>query len=310
MNTYFTYLIELLAGITVVITGVRAYLSVNKKWKWKHDQVVTDSISVFAYVLGLAWAIPFLLKFTLIDQDFSPAMITAITIVRSVLFLLIGMGFWVTENQKLSFWKLLVKSFNLERQESTGLIKAFIYPTGAEQLLIILEKVAAIDNDIEENEIELIHQFAKQWNLDPPELQVGPVENVTSLLDLRQSVLDYLELSPSVEQAGQLTDMIELMVKADGKITSEEALILAELTGLINEYIQQDDSSITMFEVLLVPQKETEIEALRTILPWATFGDYRGGVAFAVGKFYSSDYAKAIADKYTALGTFTTTVEC
>ena len=59
-----------------------------------------------------------------------------------------------------------------------------IRPKGARKIIDILHKLAAIDEEIAKEEIDLINQFADKWGIDIPEFQPGKVENVTSLVEL------------------------------------------------------------------------------------------------------------------------------
>ena len=42
-------------------------------------------------------------------------------------------------------------------------------PKGANKIIEILKKLAAIDDDIAQEEIDLINQFSEKWGIDLPE---------------------------------------------------------------------------------------------------------------------------------------------
>lgn len=314
----FAQFIDSLVTIGVVIGAVRTYLRVNKIWKRKEEKVVAQSISLFEKFLGFFIAIPFFVKFVLIDEngrftwldesEFWLGINKLVNMTELALFLLIGMGIWVVGNQGRNWTQLFWKALHLERKESTDLLKVFFPSKGARQILEILKKVSAIDLEITSEEIELIQNFAKQWGVDPPELKEGKIEESTSsLLELRENVNDYLRIKPPPEQAAQLVDVLELMIKADQKVTKEENLIYEELTGLLNNYVENGNATSTkiMYQVLIVPQREGEKEKIQQLYPTLLPVLYHSGEVFNVGSFYSKSYAEAICQKYKNQGWFT-----
>jgi hypothetical protein len=268
----FLGLVEFLVAIGVVVAAISNYLIINKLWKRKHLRNVAESISISAAFLGLA---------------------TALT------------GLWVQENRGLSFRRLLLRALNLERRESTHLIKSMLHPKGAEQILQILGHMAAIDRHVHEKEIALIHGFAHRWRIPSPDLTPGAVEGDGDMLEVRQAVLDYLSLGPPFEQAAQLQDVLSLFVKADEEVTREEEIVLEEVNGLITQYVTADTLERSRYEVLIVPQSDEQFGAVQTLIPGARARKKRGGTVFSAGSFFSVDYAEVICQKYIALGLFT-----
>lgn len=301
-------LVEFLVAIGVVIAAVSNYLIINKLWKRKHMRNVAESISISAAFLGLGTSLPLFIQLAAIDKTPLPAIKTAIGLVTGVVFVLIGTGLWVSENRGASFWRLLLRALNLERRESTHLIKAMLQPKGADQILRILGHMAAIDRHVHEREVALIHGFAHRWRIPPPDLAVGEVEGDGTLLEVRQAVLDYLSLGPPFEQAAQLQDVLSLFVKADEKVTREEEIVLEEVNGLIAQYVTADTLEREMYEVLIVPQSDEQFDAVRSLIPGAHAKKKRGGTVFSVGSFFSADYAEVVCQKYIALGLFTAQV--
>jgi hypothetical protein len=256
------------------------------------------------FVIGIIIAIPLLIKFIFIDYDVTSTISETIAMFGKSMMLIIGIGLWVKGNEMIGLFSLTLRAVRREWQEKGNLIKTFLFPAAADKLLIILQKVAAIDNDIAPEEIELIEQFAKQWQLPSPNLKPGQVEHVTTLSDLRQSLIDYLTLNPPMEQATQLIDMLDLMINADNMVTPEEQLIFDEVSGLINNYVNEEQKDIPMYEVLLVPQNETHFKLIQDIMPNLTTEERRGGKVFTIGQFYSKNYAEAMCQKYIALNLF------
>jgi len=299
----FLFVIEFLVTAAVVITAIRMYLTVNKLWKRKHEKAVSESISIFAYLLAILVHLPFMFKFIFIDHSIMPAINDALNISGYSIVILIGVGLWVKENRTTGFFKLFLKALHLERKESGDLLKAIVQPSGAKQILNILQKVACLDNEIADEEIKLVNDFAKQWRLSIPSAEEWNLSKETNLLDIRDSVTEYLRLSPPPKQAAELIDLVKLMIIADNKLTNEENLFLSEVTGMIKNYIEKDGSAI-MYHVLIVPQNEKQFDAVKTIFPNSEFEERRGGKVFVRGQFFSKEYADAICQKYIALGMF------
>jgi hypothetical protein len=222
---------------------------------------------------------------------------------------MIGAGIWVKENRSIGFFKLLMKALHLEGKESGDLIKSLVQPSGAKQILNILQKVACLDQDLADEEVKLVNNFAKQWKIDIPSPEEWSLSKETNLLDVRESVEDYLKISPPVQQASELIDLIKLMIIADDKLTEEENLFLAEVTGMIKDYIERDGEAI-MYHVLIVPQNEDQFNAIKTIFPNTEPVERRGGKVLVRGQFFSKEYANAICQKYIALGMFSIWEEC
>jgi hypothetical protein len=305
----FLLILEYIAEAAVLITAVRMYLTVNKLWKRKHEKSVSESISIFAYLLALANHFPFMLKFLIIDHNGMLAANDALNITGYSVIIIIGTGLWVKENRNIGFFKLLLKALHLERKESGDLLKTLIQPSGAKQILSILQKVACLDQDLADEEVKLVNDFARQWKLDMPSAEDWNHSKETNLLDIRESVNDYLQISPPPQQAAEMIDLVKLMIIADNKLTEEENLFLSEVTGMIKNYIEKDGEAV-MYNVLIVPQSESQFDAVKTIFPNCEPVERRGGKVLVRGQFFSKEYANAICQKYIALGMFSIWEEC
>ena len=305
----FARFVEFLVAIGIVIAAVSNYLIINKLWKRKHLKDVAESVSISAALLGLATAIPLFLQFVLIDRSTLPAVKTVIGIITGIVFVLIGTGLWVRENRGLGFGRLFRRALKLERRESGDLLKAMIRPRGADKILRILERMASIDREVHEREIALINEFADQWKIRAPDLTAGRVDRGEDgdLLQVRQAVIDYLDLTPPQEQALQLMDVLNLFVQADSRVSPEEETVLEEVKGLIGQYVDRDGEQPS-HEVVIVPQSDEQIDAVRSLIPGTELEQRRGGKVFTVGRFFSEEYAEAVSQKYISLGLFTTHV--
>jgi len=304
----FLALNEILVGLSVVIAAVSNYLIVNKLWSRRTKRDVAESISISAALLGLATGLPFLIEFVFVDRNWAAAGKAGIGIVTGLVFVMVGAGLWVREFRGQTFLQLFTRALNLERKESADLLKALVQPAGADQLIRVFEAMASVDRHVDAREIEMIRAFAHHWHLDPPNLTEGEVAHDGDVVGLRRSVEDYLKVSPPADQAMELLDVLRIFVKADGKVTHEEELVLDEITGMIAEYVSAGGAQ-GMHEVVIVPQNDRQMEAVLALLPGITAKTMRGGTVYSVGRYFSPRYADVVCDKYISLGLFTTRVE-
>jgi len=304
----FLALNEALVGLSVVIAAVSNYLIINKLWSRRMKRDVAESISISAALLGLATGLPFLIEFALVDRNWAAAGKAGIGIVTGLVFVMVGAGLFVTEFRGQTFLHLFTRALNLERKESADLLKALVQPAGADHLIRVFEAMASVDRHVDAREIEMIRAFAKHWHLEPPKLTEGAVDHDGDVVGLRSSVEDYLKVSPPADQAMELLDVLRIFVRADGKVSQEEELVLDEITGMITGYISAAGEEGT-HEVVIVPQNDRQMEAVLTLLPGIKAKTMRGGTVYSVGRYFSPRYADVVCEKYISLGLFTTRVE-
>jgi hypothetical protein len=304
----FLALNEALVALSVVIAAVSNYLIINKLWSRRMKRDVAESISISAALLGLATGLPFLIEFALVDQNWAAAGKAGIGIVTGLVFVVVGAGLFVAEFRGQTFLHLFARALNLERKESADLLKALVQPAGADHLIRVFEAMASVDRHVDAREIKMIREFARHWHLDPPKLTEGAVAHDGDVVGLRRSVEDYLKVSPPADQATELLDVLRIFVKADGKVTREEELVLDEITGMITGYVSAAGEK-GMHEVVIVPQNNRQMEAVLELLPGITAKTMRGGTVYSVGRYFSPRYADVVCEKYISLGLFTTRVE-
>lgn len=305
----FLSLVEFLVAISVGVAAISNYLIINKLWKRRDKKDVAESISIGAAFLGLATGVPFFIQFVMIDHSTWPAVKAAIGIVTGTVFVLIGSGLWVRENRGVGFGRLVIRALNLERRESSYLLKALVQPKGADRILEVLHRLAMIDRDLDEREIELIRDFAARWRLPPPDLEAGAVDNGSTLVSVRDAMVAYLDLRPPADQVSELVDLFRMFVGIDGEVSTAEETVLSEIEGLAAAHIHGEGAPRPLHEVVLVPQDAEQFEAVKSIIPRAEMKRARGGRVFSAGTFYSAAYAEEVCQKYIALGLFTTHVE-
>ncbi len=305
----FAIVIAYFVTLGVFIEAMRCYLLVNKLWLRKHEKIVAESVSMVAWLLSLIVNGLFFAKFAIIDNDRAMALCFGTYLLTAIIVIAIGSGVWVGGNRGNSFVALIINALKLERSESVEIFKTLLKPKGATQLLTILHQTAAIDKNIATQEIGVIKQFVAHWNLESSylELQQSVDASSVTLDNLRDSIKKYLDMKPPRDQAAELVDVLKFTIEADKKVAKEEALILAEATGMINHYVNESNSRLPGYEILLVPQDKDQIDRIRDILAGAEPVDRRGGIAFVAGEFHSEEFAEEICNKYSALGLFTTT---
>ena len=298
---WFKKLITLLVTSALLFSFLQFYLKLNKVW---------NSISIVASLLGFATLIPFLLNSLLITGDYASAAKYILGIILASVFTFISVGYFVDENRGLGFFTLLGRALKSEGKESGDLLSDMLRPKGARKIIDILEKLAAIDDDIAKEEIDLIKQFSEKWGIDLPEIKPGKPDEVTNLVELKSLVQSYLDEGPDIEVAEGLVDLINLMAEADDEVTDEEAMAVAEFTGMIAHYVSSEKGGkVEMYEVNIVPQADEQMDAVRQLLPELDIVQDRGGKVFKVGRYFSEDYAEAVCKKYIDLGLYSGTTK-
>ena len=303
-------IIAFLVTSALFISIFQFYLKLNKVWKRRGIAEVANSISIVAALLGFAVGFPFLLNSLFISGDYPAAGKSVLGLGMAVMMTLISMGYFVDENRGKGFFRLLLDALGAEKSESTDLLSAMIRPHGANKIIEILTQLAAIDDDIAQEEVDLINEFAERWRINIPEIKVGKPEQVTNLVELKALVQSYLDEKPDVEVAQNLVDLINMMAEADDEVTDEEAMAVGEFTGMIAHYVSQEEGgSIDAFEVVIVPQNEQQSGAVKELIPNIDSVKKQGGEIFIVGTFYSEEYANAVCGKYISLGLFTNSIK-
>ena len=301
-------IIAALVTSALLFSVFQFYLKLNKVWKRRKISEVANSISIVASLLGFATLIPFLLNSILITADYPSGVKYILGLILAIAFSLISMGYFVEDNKGVGFFTLLGRALKTEGKESGDLISDMLRPKGATKIIDILTKLAAIDDDIAKEEIDLINQFAMKWDIKIPELKVGKPEQVTNLVELKSLVQSYLDEGPDIEVAEGLVDLINMMAEADDEVTKEEAMAVAEFTGMIAHYVSSEKGGkMDMYEVNIVPQDNKQIDAVKVILPELDVVVDRGGKVFKVGRYFSEDYAEAVCEKYITLGLYSVT---
>jgi TRAP transporter TAXI family solute receptor len=296
--------LDSIGWLAALLSFFQVYFIINKLWKRKHEQMVAESISISAMFISLLINSSFAIK-NLSVEGYAQLSNNILWILASSTSFVIGIGFFVNTNKGASFIKLLFKALNLERREAGDLAKSLFQPTAADKILEILGRLAMIDNDLDEKEKKYIEHFASNWhlNIDWDEIEKYKDESGNHYNLLRQALRHYLSSSPSFEQASHLIDVINLLISADGVVSKEEALIQAELTGIIREYIGEADD-IDLFRIAVVPQNKEQELAIHQRFSDLEKVQIAGGTAYLTESYYSEQYAEDVSQQYRALHVF------
>lgn len=304
--------------VSVLLMAVEIYLSLNKLWKRKHERVVAESISISAKFVSLfpvfVFTCDFLLKTVVKDTtEFIPNILSNFMLIFFICVqVAIGAGIWVAEQRHKSFWTLLKAALKLEKEEVAALANALFHPNSAEKILKVISMVAVADGHLDEREKIFIKSFADSWGVSVDfkalEREAHPDVNLDMV---RQSMVDFLGESPPTELAMQLVDVLNLLVKIDGNVSDKEEMMLEELTGLVNRYVnsvENKSGGAKMLYVAVVPQSPDQEKSIVNLIPKLVKKQIAGGYAFVTGPFFSDKYAQIICEEYRAFSFFSVAV--
>lgn len=284
---------------SIIFAAVEVYLKINKLWKRKHERVVAESQSIMAETLSIVSAMPLLLLYAF-EKQYEGVAEIMIWLPVNFLVILIGAGFWVRGEGARGLWQLIKSSVRAERSEVGDLAKSFFKPAGSEKIIGILNRIAMIDNNLDEKEKEFIRTFAQSWGIHFSEENFRHEEEYDkhwNIIALRDSVIAYLSISPPAEQVKQLRDTIRALVDIDDVVAPEEELVVSEISGMLMHYADKGGKT-TLYDVYIAPQSDDKEQLVRRFLPRAERKRSAGGYGFLVDSFYSEDYAEVICNKY------------
>jgi hypothetical protein len=302
----FKSLISTLAFASLGFSIAAAYLKINKIWKRKHIEEVANSVSIAGNVVDLIPLTFFALNFLLVAQ-WQGLIDSIIWIAAGMVSVLIGSGMWVQKHHNKSFWTRVKEALKLERSEVGDLASALFRSSSAEIIMEMLAQFAYIDRELEANEKAFIQAFADKWNLEvewEKLAELADVDRPLRLVKARETVDLYLKTTPPDEQAAQLIDVLQTLVRIDKTVTDQEKLILDEVNGLLLDYISYIDSPAN-YSVVIAPQSRAQESAIAALLPDKEKTEVAGGFVYTVGSYYSKEYAELICDQYRTMGYLT-----
>lgn len=293
--------------IALPVSVIAIYLTVNKIWIRRHDALVADSISVAAKFLALFSLLPYFLLYVQSGM-IEGAIRNLLVIAADMMLVLIGVGLWVQDRRELGFWRNLRRALRLERREATTLLRDVFQPVAAQHVIEILHDFAKIDEDLDERELAFIEQFAGRWNIDldavlAQRAEAEPSGAPAAFARLRESVAAYIALSPPLDQARQLGEVLSLLTEVDGRVDRAESAMLDELLGLLEDYT--GEAQRAGYDVLIVPQSAEQAEALAATQPDWPREQRLGGDVLRIGHYYSRAFAEMVCDWYRNSGYLT-----
>ena len=298
-------LITHLAIFGLIVSTVVSYLRVNKIWVRKHIRDVSESVSVAAALLSLFTTLPFLIKYSWLDPDPLVAANFGISLAVMIVYLLIGIGFFVHDDQQRSFWTRIWHSLRDERRELTNLVSFVARPRESKTILTLLEMVALVDRKLDPREEEMIANVARPWGIHRSQLTDALARRGSATIsDVRNGFADYLAMAPSSRQVTQVYDLIRFLIEVDTSTTREETLIREEIEKMVAVYIDASDQPQRVYEVLLVPQNDAQQQAISSLLAGPELLPRAGGVAYVAGMFYSERFANEVCRHYREHGHF------
>ncbi len=305
----FHVLVDYMVRAALLLTALQLYLTINKLWKRKHERAVADSISILGEFVGLVPVTLFTLKFAL-DGEWEGAADGGLWIFGAVFAVLIGSGRWVESRRGRGMFTLIRESIHHERGEVGYLARSFIRPSGASHILRILGRVALLDDHLDDREKNFVESFARSWGIDFhwEDVPAAPGDDPLDFLPLRQELDDYLATSPPPAQVQQLGEVLHALVSIDQNVMQSESLMMTELDGMMDAYLNTDEGSGLMYAVVLVPQGQDQDRAIASVLPDLAKRDLNGGQVYVAGNYHSFDFAEIVAAQYRALNFFTAVV--
>jgi hypothetical protein len=306
----FKSFISAMAYASLGFSFAAAYLKINKIWKRKHILEVANSVSIVGNVVDIIPLSFFALNF-LFAAQWQGLIDSILWIVAGIMTVMIGSGMWVQENRNKAFWRRIGEALKLEKSEIGHLATTFFRPSGAEIILEIFARFAYIDRDLDEQEKELIQNFADNWHMKIDWLayqELAGLDNSAGLARARETVEQYLKTSPPKDQVAQLIDVLQALVNVDDRVSDEEELIFDEVRAFLKSYVGCSED-MAAYKVIIAPQNRKQDSAIATLLPDAGKVNIAGGIGYTVGSYYSRNFAQVIRDQYRALGFFTIDLE-
>lgn len=296
--------LDSIGWLAAILSLFQIYFIINKLWNRKHEHIVAESISISAMFISIFINSFFAIK-NISISGYAQLSNNLLWIIASSFSLIVGAGIFINANKKTNFFKLLLRSLNMERHEAGDLAKAFFQPSSADKIIEILGRLAMIDNDLDETEKAYIQKFANNWNIDIEwdEVQKYNDESSDRYNKLRDCLHEYLKTSPSKEQVSHLIDLIVILVNADGVVTREERLMESELKGIIKEYLDEGSDS-DYYKVAVVPQTEKQEQAIISRFPQLERIEFSGGFIYISEGYYSEEYAEEVSSQYRSFHVF------
>lgn len=308
-------LVGVLSFVSVVLTVVIIYLSINKVWIRKHEQEVADSVSVFATLLALFQSIIGLLV-ALLNFSFDDSLLGVIWVIVGIAYLFIALGLWV--NNGLTFRHKVMRALKMERTESSAMLKNLIQNVSIEKVYRIICTLALADRELQKEEVKLLKEFANNYNVDYENIinsiskDIEKESSTDIINNLKNDIQSYINTSPPKHVVVWLHDLIEKIVKADGRVSEEESIISEEISGAITTYLSDGKIKAPKYYLILLPQDKSDEESILRVnhnLVKSEESIFGSKMAYIIDSFYSQKFAEIIREDYVRLYKCAVTIE-
>jgi len=301
---FFESIFKFILSISVGTTAILVYLTINKMWSHKHEIIVAESLSVVAMAINICATLPFLIYYAL-QNNWRVTLTSFFKLILFGFLFLAAIGFWVKDSRHQGVWQKLITALKQEANESTNLIKALNQSLQKRELLKILQRVAWIDDVLDDKERQYIEMFAEAWGIDAKAVFTAPPPEtgIEKFNKVRSEVMAYLALKPSQEQALSFKDVLQTLIMIDTHITKEEQLIESEICTILTNYAEEGETDL--YGIIIHPTDREEQDKLLNIVPDARPEYILGSTAFFVAAFHSQTWAEAFSERYRERGFFT-----
>jgi len=176
------------------------------------------------------------------------------------------------------------------------------------ELIAVFEAIAGLDGVIDPREWALLHSFAERWGIEVAAMPGSGESGTVDVATARQAVETYLGMSPPVDQALEMLDVLEQIIWADAEVSPEESLAIDEISAMVAGYAAHSNAE-GRYEVVIVPQTPDEWARVEALSLAQAPRRERGGTVHPVGRFFSLEYAEKICEQYSEQGLFTTCLD-
>lgn len=292
-----------LAYGSLAIGATSAYLHLNKLWSRKHIPEVAASISISGTLLEAIPTIVFGVYF-LTRKDPVGAIDSLIWLTAAIGFIMIGSGYWVKGRRKKGLLKLALGSLKSESREVGYLASGLLHPGSSKELIVLLRRLAEVDGEVSQEEVELVNEVASEMNVAITiEQHRVSFSRTERLLNIREALQQYLQRTPPKEHVEKLEHLLYRLTASDGENHADEESSVAEVIGVIKSYLKDEDTHYS-YRVLLAPQSEDQLSRISALLNDVRPHSHAGGRGVTVGEFHTREYADAICHEYRDLGFF------
>ena len=120
---------------------------------------------------------------------------------------------------------------------------------------------------------------------------------------LSLNTLDRVQTEKIIEK---VYDLVKFVVHADRRVSTEEGLIMEEISGAVSADLSDLDEHHDRVEVLIVPQSQAHREKIQEQFSAPALEARAGGEAYVAGTYFSESFAQAICDRFRKRNFFST----